>query len=105
MWQSAYVDQYFPYMYGMLELEISSKRLKRYYLLPDMKKDFMSRYIDYCEKNSIFYIEEELNKILNFDIEEEYVQLLLDKFKIYRDNQTLKDIVAIAEEINGRGQL
>lgn len=99
MWWMVYVENYFPYMYGLFELECASKRYKKEYFLLEMKKEFKRQYIEYCKRSNIFYIQKELNKIMDFHIEKEYGRILLIRFKMYRNNQTVKDVLEIVNEI------
>lgn len=102
MWWISYINNYFPYMYGLFELEVAAKRFKQQYLINNMKGEMRKRYIEYCKKNAIFYIESELTEIMLFHIEEEYGEILIERFKRYRKNKAVRDVVDIANEIKSK---
>lgn len=93
-----YIDEYFPYMYGLLTLEHIARRKDKYTMLPRWKKEFMQEIQKYLDKKEIFYLKKDLLEILKLDIRGEYGRVLAYDAQHW-PKDVMKDILEIIENI------
>lgn len=109
MWEMYYIENYYAFMIGLLEVESALENLKRknllskeqeQYLLDSMKHELKEWYIEYCNKEHIFYIESELTEeIMKFHIIEDWSETLVYYHKVYEEKQIVKDILDKVHEM------
>lgn len=102
IWWRFYVDNYFPYMYGLMRIEIEAEeKNKDIITLQSWKTEFMQEIIKYLEKNQIFYMKETLEEILKFDMNKEFRRVLIEKYKHWPNN-VMQDIFKILENVTNK---
>lgn len=101
-WWRFYIDNYFPYIYGLMLIENEIKRTKQLDQMDKIKKEFTEKIIEYLDKNQIFYIKQEMEDILKFDINAEFRSVLLTEYYQWPKDK-IQDIIEIVNQTFKRG--
>ncbi len=94
-WMSM-VPRYFPFLYGMLMIEMKFIKEHDEVWIEDKKIDFLQKAIKYFRDNNLFIIEEDVEKLYSIKVKKEYCRLLLEKYYDYEGNEHLKNLIKIA---------
>ena len=97
-WWRFYMENYFPYMYGLMMIENHCKKTKQVSKISTMKRQFIEETIQYLEKKKIFYIKSELEEILKLNMNEEFRRVLLKEYHEW-PREKMEDVLEIVNQI------
>ena len=93
-----YVNNYFPFMYGLYVIEVFLKP-KDKFEIENVKNEYFKKSKEYFDQNNIFYEEDKLTDLLNGNINKEFGNLLQYLLPRYKDDKRVKDLHWIAVKL------
>lgn len=91
-----YANTNFPIMYGLYLIEQELKQNNASDKIISCKREMVEKFVQYLEKEKIFYIKEELLQIANLDLKNCYKKFLQNAFEKYYQNAVLDKAITMA---------
>lgn len=92
-------NTYFSFLYGLYRIEYISRKQRNEGRIADRKKKFVDAMVQYRKENELFYLNDDIRRMEEMCVGENYENVLLNDVWYYINNDDLKKAISIANQI------